>query len=486
MTAPPVPPGLVRAVIGNAASLTGGRLLLALLRFLVALAIVQRAGLELFGQFALLLSFLLLAEWLSDFGTADVAVRQVSAEPARRRATLGAFATAKAAQGLVAAAAMAAAIWLLGHGEALGRAGLIAGAAVALHAAVQVYRVEFRADMRLGRDVGAELVGAMVLLGGAWAVTAGPASIEALALCYALSRAANLAAAALLAGGAPRLEFGPGSRGELPGLAAAAMPLGLAGLVVATYDAMDAIALSHWSTSTEVGIFSMATRIMMLALVAEQALATAAFPLLARQWARDREACARTVQAVLDWGMVAAGALFCALHVGALGLAELARQDPQAIAGVLRLLSWAVLARVVVTLIGPMVVIAGRMQYAVWIQAIIASAKWLALVAFAPQGAIGAATAYLVAEIGVGLLPAVLFCQRATGIRLRWSVTLRACACAAAVALAADHLALAGTLADGTVAVAAYLALATLAGAIRPAPLRQFIAILGARRDGDA
>lgn len=486
MTVPAIPPNLFRSVIRNAASLTGGRVMLALLRFGVALVIVQRAGLEAFGQFALLLSFVMLAEWLSDFGLADIAVRQIAASPQRRAVTLGAFAVSKAAQGILAATVMAGAIGLLGYPDAMARSALVAGAAVVLYSGVQIYRVEFRARMEMGRDAGAEVIGALVLLASVWVATGAAAPLEVLALCYAISRAANLAAAALLARRHPVLGFGNGFRAELRVLGASSIPLGLMGLMVATYDAMDAIALSRWSTATEVGVFSVAMRIMMLAVVAEQALATAAFPLLARQWEHDREACKRTLQAVLDWGMVAGGALCCALYAGALGLGQLARQDPHAIAGVLQLLAWAVLARVVVTLVGPIVVIAGRMHYAVWIQAIIVAAKWLALAAMAPQGAQGAAAAYLVAEVGVGLVPAVLFCQRAAQMRLDWSVPLKVVASVAAVAAATRLLGPEGTLVHGALAVAAYLGLAVAFGAVRLAPLRQFFAIMGSRRDRDA
>ena len=83
VTAPPPPPNLLRSVVRNTVSLTVGRIALALVRFVVALVIVQRAGLHSFGDFALILSFILVAEWLSDFGLVDIAVRQIASD--RRR-----------------------------------------------------------------------------------------------------------------------------------------------------------------------------------------------------------------------------------------------------------------------------------------------------------------------------------------------------------------------------------------------------------------
>ena len=60
MTTPPAAHRL-RSVISNTGTLTGGRLMLAVLRFGVTLLLVQRAGLERFGEFALILSVVAIA-----------------------------------------------------------------------------------------------------------------------------------------------------------------------------------------------------------------------------------------------------------------------------------------------------------------------------------------------------------------------------------------------------------------------------------------
>ena len=483
MSGPPAPPNLLRSVAKNALSLTGGRIALALLRFAVAIVIVQRSGLERFGEFALVLSYVFIAEWLSDFGLTDIAVRQVSADSRRGPATLGAFAISKLVQSIVAAALMVGAMVLLDHPDHVLRAGMIAAAAVIFYGGVQYFRVGFRVRMTMERDVGAELASVLFLLAAVWFATGAGASLEALAACYVASRGVNFAVAWLLAGSSP-VGFGEGFRTELAVLARSAAPLGLTGLLVVAYDAMDAIALARWSTSAEVGIFSVAMRAMMLAVVAEQALGSAVFPVLARQWAGDRAAFLRTYQAVLDWGMVLAGALFCALFAGAHGLGAFIRQEPQSVAVVLQLLSAAVLARAIVTLVSPMVVISGKLMNTVWITAIVVAAKWIGLTFLARQGAIGAATAYLIAEVAVGLIPTVIICQRAAGVSLGWSVVLRILAAAASVAAASHWLGLQGSILHGVLAAAAFLAIAWALGAIRMAPLQQFWLAI-ARRRGD-
>ena len=485
MTIPAVSPSLLRSLVNNTVRLTSGRILLALLRFIATIVIVQRAGLEKFGEFALILSFVLIAEWLSDFGLTDIAVRQILAKKRSSDATMGAFAVSKLVQGAVACLFMWVAVSWFGHPAHMVQSALIAGGAVVLYCGVQIHRVGFRTRMLMGRDVGAELVSAVVFLAAIWIVTGTTTTLEALTLCFVLSRAVNLVAAWMLAGRWPKLSFGRDFRAELAVLAAACVPLGLTGLMVCAYDAMDAIALARWSTSAEVGVFTVAMRFLMLAVIAEQALSTAVFPLLAAQWNRDRPAFAKTYQVVLDWGMVAGGALFCALYAGARELGALARQDPQAIADVLQLLSWGILSRVVVTLLSPMVVVSGRLNYTVWITALVVAAKWIALTVMAPGGALGAATAYVVVEIGIGLIPTVVLCQRAAGVRLNWSIPLRIVALTIAIAAATRLLDLDGSLLHAVCAVLAYFALAGLVGAIKMKSLSYFYRSLGRRHGGN-
>jgi hypothetical protein len=114
----------------------------------------------------------------------------------------------------------------------------------------------------------------------------------------------------------------------------------------------------------------------------------------------------------------------------------------------------------------------------------VVAAKWLALMALASHGAIGAAFAFLIAEIGVGLLPNLLFSQYASGVWLGWSVPLKITVAAAAVAGTTSVLNLSGTLLQGVLAAAAFLALAASLGAIEMHALKQLIGNLVARRNG--
>jgi O-antigen/teichoic acid export membrane protein len=341
--------------------------------------------------------------------------------------------------------------------------------------------------MRMDLDVGAEVISAAALFAAIWVATGRSAGIEALIGCYVGSRAVYLGMAMAFAGRRPRPAEGPQPRGEARALFVAAFPLGLAGLLAGGYDAMDAMAISRWSTDTEVGIFSAASRMLMLAVIAVQAVGLAVFPVLSAQWESDRAAFARTMQAALDSSMVLGGAAICAMYCGAFGLAALFKREPASIAAVLQLLSWAMLARVVVTIMAPMVVVCGRQLHTVWLTALVFAAKAVALALLVPRwGAMGAAAACLAAEIGVSVLPTIWVCQRVAGVRLDWSVAVRAIGCAAAIAAAANWAGIETALWQGAVAAILYFALAAATGALRVSEVRQVIRAVASRRAAGA
>ena len=481
MTAPTAAPDLLRSILGNTASLVAGRLLVTGLRFVVALMIVRTAGLERFGEFALISSFILIADWLTDFGLADIAAREMATRHERNNATFSAFTVLKAIQGPVAALAMAVALPLLDHPPGIVRAGFMATGAVLLYAGVQVFRLEFRHTMRMARDVAAELVAALVLLMAVWYAVRREASVEMLTLCLVFSRACQFAMAACLSARRTRLEFGPAFRSDFRILLTASVPLGLTGLVVGAYDAVDAVALARWSTHDEVGAFSIVLRMVMLAIIAIQALAMVTLPLLSSLWTRDRELFTRTLQCVMDWGMLIAGTLLCGLYAGAGALSSMTAREPAAISAVLQLMVWAILARTVVTLVSPLVIIAGRLQRTIWIATLVLTAKVLALYFTAQAGAVGAAAAYLIAEVGVGLVPTVILCQQAASVRLNWSVPLKLTMLATVLAFGVDALPLPEPL-RGLLAPTLFLTLATSLRIVRLRPLRELVELIHRRR----
>lgn len=474
---------LVRALARSALSQAAGRLMLTVLRFGVVLLIVRRAGMDTFGAYALVMSLVLVAEWIADFGQSDVAVRDLAAQTRPWSLTLGGLSVLKLGQGLLAAPLAAAAAWALGLGSETVAAALLAAPAVLALAAIQVLRSVFRATLRLERDVAAELLSTLLLVAAVWFVTSRPTSVFELIGCTVAARFVHLGLAWLLAGGWPRLSLADGGTAQAWALWRASWPVGVAGLMVAGYDAMDALALARWATPADVGVFNTATRVLMLAVIVVQALSVAVYPVLAAQWPRDRAAFTRTTQATLDTAMLLGGAVFCATWCGAGGLAALFRADTTGLEQVLQLLAWALLARVVVTLFGPMVVISGRQAHTLWMTGLVVVAKAVALALLVPEmGALGAAWAVLVSEIAVSLVPTVLLCQHVAGVRLAWQRPLRSLAAAVIVVGGAHALGLSMALWQGALAALVFCGLALALGAVPMAELRRVAEAVAQRR----
>src|SRR5262249_17491097 len=69
------------SVFKNSIVLIAGRLSISLSRLIVAGLVIRGYGRDIFGQYSLVFGTLAIAEWLVDFGTTDVFVRDISRKP---------------------------------------------------------------------------------------------------------------------------------------------------------------------------------------------------------------------------------------------------------------------------------------------------------------------------------------------------------------------------------------------------------------------
>ena len=129
-----------------------------------------------------------------------------------------------------------------------------------------------------------------------------------------------------------------------------------------------------------------------------------------------------------------------------------------------------------------MLLISGQLSRAVWIPMVVVAVKWWALTLLASRGAVGAAMAFLIAEVGVGLAANLVFCQYASGVWLRWWVPLKITVAALLVAGATTVLSGSGTLLQGLLACAVFLALSALLGVIQMQQLKALVRAVVGRR----
>lgn len=447
-----------RSLLHNSASLVAGRIALSALRMISALIVARLAGAADFGAYMLVLAYVTLFEWLVDFGQTDIAVRDIAHMPARRDTLLTVLARIKALQGVAGAAALPLLLLAMGDDRALVLAGLVGGASVLANAWLQPARAALRLAMRMDRDIAAELAGTLatlpLLAAAAWA----GAPIALLTAAFAAARLVQAGLAIHWA--APLMRRRAPPRGMALDLLKQAAPLGLAGLLVVTYDALAPLLLARLLDLKAVALYMAAARFIFPVLVAVQGVTSAFFPVLAQRGA----GLARTQQAALILSTGAAALMFAGIHGGASFLMGL--MGPEFLAGVavLRLMAWTLLLRAITTVMSPLIVIAGWQGKAMGLTLLSLIGQGAALLLLVPRfGVLGAAIGYLVVELLLGTAIVSWLGQRAVQIRLDWRPVAALLAIAAASVAIVDASPIAGSFLGGVVAGTLVTALAAVA-----------------------
>ncbi|MES2174358.1 MAG: oligosaccharide flippase family protein [Pseudomonadota bacterium] len=455
-------------LLHSGARLVVGRVGLSGLRMGAALIVARLAGGEQFGAYALLLSLIGLAEWLVDFGQTDIGVRDAARRPRRRAAVLDALARAKRVQGPAVAMALPLLLLAAGQDREIILAGIAGGVAVLATAWLQPARATLRLALRMDRDIGAELAGVAVMLPLLALACLYRTPLPLLVASFAVAR---LVQAALTIHWAGPIDMHSATRVTPTRLAGQALPLGCAGLLVLLYDALAPLLLARLLDMRAVALYAAAARFIMPVLVAVQAINSAAFPVMARDWRRDPAAFARTQQATLLLSVALAGLLFAGIHGGAAFLMGLMGPDFVAGAPLLQLMAWTLLARAITTAMAPLIVIAGRQGRAMLLTLLSLAGQCAALFLLVPHmGVTGAALGCLLVELLLGTVAVSAIAQRATGVAIDWRPIATTIGSAIATALLVAASPIAGSFAGGLAAGLILLGALMLIGR-RDAPL---------------
>lgn len=446
-------------LLKSSATLAVGRVTLSAMRMAAALIVARLAGTEDFGAYALLLSLIGLAEWLVDFGQTDMAVRNAARRPGRQAMVIAALARAKRVQGPGVALLLPLGLWLAG-GNKMMLAGCAGSVAVMATAVMQPARAALRLALRMDRDIGAELAGVALMLPLLAIACLYNAPLPLLIASSALARLVQAALAVHWA----RAPIQSTTR-RLPAvrLARQALPLGCAGLLVLLYDALAPLLLARLLDMRAVALYAAAARFIMPVLVAVQAVASAAFPLIARDWRRDPASFSRTQQGALLLSVALAALMFAGIHGGATFLMGLMGPDFVAGAPLLQLMAWTLLARAVTTAMSPLIVVAGRQGRAMLLTIFSLAGQCAALFLLVPVlGVIGAAWACLLVELSLGTVAVSWIAQQVTGLTIDWRPVVALIGGAITSALLVSASPLAGSLIGGIMAAAILLGLIAL------------------------
>ena len=449
-------------------------------RFGIAILLVRMAGPELFAEYALLLSLLLMAEWLVDFGTTDIAVREICQDSDRESALLSALLMARLLQAAVASLFFMAVLVGLGYAREMVLAGAIGAIGIWCYAGALAARTWFRLSFRMERDVLGELIGVAVMIPLVWVSAAMGMGIVVLMACYVVSRLVfcgiNLA---LAWKGVPK-SLALARWVDVRSVWLAAIPLGVLGMLVALYDALAPVLLSKLVGFVAVAHFAASMRFIMPVFVIVQALGSTTYTLFASYWQVSMDDFRRTQEETIAFATFVGAGCFCVLHANAEFFMSWLGPEMAPAADILRWLSWIILSRTITTILTPIIIVTGGQRKALWLTIFVLTCKVCALLILIPQwGIMGAVWGYVTVEFVAGALPFMLFSRALLGVRVNWSTVIRIILCACA-ALALPVLAgLSGTPAGGLLAPLGFVALALATNTIQS---RKLVAFLGSVR----
>jgi O-antigen/teichoic acid export membrane protein len=445
---------LGRRLLHNTAALAIGSNLNALGRLVIAGWIIRSMGAPVFGEYALIGLWLTLAEWILDFGTTEVFVREANRAPERRDHLLRILCKVKLVQAPLAVLVFLTGLIAMRYSERIILAGIVAGVSLLFIAAVVVCRASFKSTLTMGREVAAESASVLsmflllpVVLWLGW-------GLMGLMAAYAVSRGVFLAGCLMLSRGAVTLSTRGIGFADARWLMASSFAIGILGFAAALYSAVDLLILSRVAVLSDVGMYSGAQRLTQPLLMALNSIGVSVYPVLAfmKTPERFRETCQRAVDAMVLLGGLAVVGIWC----GADFFMWLLGPEFASGSDVLRVMAVACVVRAVSSLTGSVLFLARAQTHALAYMCAGLMVKIAVLAAVTPRmGSLGTAIGALLVE-SVFLLPLTLyFVHSFTGYKVALSRIGSIIAVAAGVVVVTRAVLPAG-IAGGVVAALLY------------------------------
>jgi O-antigen/teichoic acid export membrane protein len=301
----------VRVASNTAVQLAGKGLVLAM--GVVSLAVLTRyLGPDDYGKYTLALMYMQLFGVLADVGLFTTVVREISKAPERTDELVGNTLALRLVLSIAVIALAAALSLVLPYDRQVRIAIVLAGAPLLFGMLTTTYVAILQSRLRMSRAVIGDVVGRATSLGLVLLVV----GLD-LGFYWVLGAAAGGALATLLvtwrvtrplARIRPRVD-----RAVWRSLLKAAVPLGLALAINALYFRADTLIISLYEPYQQVGLYTLAYRVLELALVVGTVFLNSTFPIVSEAVARDEPRARRAIQAsaevcvVLGAPLIAAG-----------------------------------------------------------------------------------------------------------------------------------------------------------------------------------
>jgi O-antigen/teichoic acid export membrane protein len=256
-----------------------------------------------YGRFTLALMYMQLFGVLADVGLLTTVVRDVSKEPERTEELVGNALTLRLLLSLLAIALGAALSLALPYAHDVRIAIVLAGGPLLLGMLNTSLVAVFQARLRMGRAMIAEVVGRAAGFGLAVAVAALDLGFYAVMGAAAGGALVTLVVTWSLSRGLVRARF-LADRAVWRPLLAASLPLGLALAINELYFRADTLVISLFRPYEDVGLYTLAYRILEFTLALGTVFLTSVFPVLSSRVAQGGPAVGRTIQSAFDFFVI--------------------------------------------------------------------------------------------------------------------------------------------------------------------------------------
>lgn len=267
---------------------------------LVSIAVITRyLGPDDYGRYTLALTYMQLFAVLADVGLFTIVVRDISRDPSRTEELVGNTLTLRLLLSAVVIAVAAAISLLLPYDPDVRVAILLAGLPLLFGMLNSTFVTVLQSRLRMGRAVVGDMLGRAAALGAVALVAALDLGFYAVMGTAAVGALVTAGTTMLLTQPLAAVRF-RADPAVWRGLLRSALPLGLALAVNELYFRADTLIISLYEPYEQVGLYTLAYRMLELTLVFGTVFLTTTFPLLSQAVASDEPRARRTIQLSTD------------------------------------------------------------------------------------------------------------------------------------------------------------------------------------------
>ena len=413
-------------IFRNTVAMGVGSNLNALGRLVVLALIVRTCGATLFAWYVLLVEILKIVEWLVDFGTTEVFVREMNRRPEAREHLLRLLTAMKLISAPAACVVLGLTFVAMQYPASVVRAGLLGVFGLISYGAIVIYRAIYRADLSMEREIGAEMLSVVTLMVAVLLIVGPETSLLTLFACFIGSRVLFSILCVLFGRSAYRPSIRGVKAADLRWGFHTTVLIGAIGFMLFVYQSVEFIILSKFGDEMDLAFYSGAQRLAWPLLMLLGAIGATMYSVLAVHWPDARKefirVCQRGFDTVLLVGGVALSPLIAAptFFIGLLG-EELVPGAPA-----LQVIAVLCLLKAISMTVGSTLYVVHAQRLVFVFVGIALLVKIPLIIYAAPRyGFMGVVYAALLVELLLVALPSLFFVWRQTGFLPGWSVALR-------------------------------------------------------------